>query len=91
MDGRPPEPTPNAAGTPAQVHETKKVKLGAKTGITTFLPVWAPLSIRIYKIRTLLSTGFVDNALGAGNPTLRKALSGAAFRASAPAHWEHGR
>lgn len=41
----------------------------------------------IYKICTLLSTRFVENIDRAMQQTLRKALSGAVFRATPHAHW----
>jgi hypothetical protein len=67
-----------------------KIKLGDKSGIAMIFPAWAPLSDQIYKIRTLLSTGFVDKTLWADEPTPRRALYGAGFWPSHPLHWQRG-
>jgi hypothetical protein len=61
---------------------------GSKLSMTTFFSAWVLLSVRIYKIRTLLSTGFVDNQPFEEEAPRRKALSGAAFGGTAGLHWE---
>jgi hypothetical protein len=58
-----------------------KQKVGAKLGITTFLPSGAPLSARIYKICTQLSTAFVENHRAPAATGPWKALTGAGLRA----------
>jgi hypothetical protein len=63
---------------------------GGKLSTATFSSAWASLSIQIYKIRTLLSTGFVDNRVSPAEATRRKALSGAGSGASANPYWEYG-
>ena len=67
-------------------------KLGAKSGMTTIFPARALLSDRIYKIRTLLSTGFVDNARAAddGDPLAKPYLARVSGHRHA-AHWANGR
>jgi hypothetical protein len=63
-----------------QVIEKLKQKVDAKLGIATFFPAGAPLSARIYKICTLLSTAFVENPRSAAARGPRKALTGAGLR-----------
>jgi hypothetical protein len=64
---------------------------GAKLGIASFLPAWTLLSDRMYKICTLLSTGFVDNLPIPHLATGRKPLCGAACRGVPATHGEGGR
>ena len=68
--------------------EAMAKKTGLKLGIATFFPACVRLSDRIYKICTLLSTGFVDNLRWRPHPAPRRSLSGAGFRAIDGAHWE---
>jgi hypothetical protein len=70
---------PDAPVACLQVHEIHMKKSGVKLSIATIFPLGTPLSAPIYKIRTLLSTGFVDNGSGLGGRTPREALSGAGF------------
>jgi hypothetical protein len=65
-------------------------KTGAKLGTRRFIAAWTLLSVRIYKIRTLLSTGFVDNVVAATSAIARKALPGAGFRHDATTYWDSG-
>jgi hypothetical protein len=63
---------------------------GGKLSTTTFSSTCAPLSVQIYKIRTLLSTGFVDNRVLAAEATRPKALTGAGSGAPGIPYWEYG-
>ena len=65
-----------------QLHEIARKKHGVNLSITTLPLAWTPLSNPMYKLRTLLSTGFVDNALFPKSTMLRKALFGADLRAT---------
>jgi hypothetical protein len=87
-DGRQLGPAPGAG---RQAYEMKWKILGRKLSTAAFSSAWTPLRTRIYKIRTLLSTGFVDNPIPGGKRTGRRALSGAAFRAAAGPQGEHAR
>jgi hypothetical protein len=58
-------------------------KGGANLGMTTIFRAPAPLSQRIYKIYTLLSTVFVENVSQPSLAAGRKALPGADFRGMA--------
>jgi hypothetical protein len=58
----------------------KTEKVGMKSGIATFFRATPSLSGRIYKICTLLSTGFVENMRRTRAATLRNPLPGAVFR-----------
>jgi hypothetical protein len=78
-----------AAGDDSQIIEGMTKKTGLNLGIATFLPARVRLSIRIYKICTLLSTGFVDNPLPTLEATRPKALSGAGSGAAADPYWEY--
>jgi hypothetical protein len=69
--------------------EAMAKKTGLKLGIATFFPARIRLSDRIYKICTLLSTGFVDNPLPAAEATRLKALSGAGSGAATDPYWEY--
>jgi hypothetical protein len=80
-----------APGAPRQLYEINRKNLGRKLSMTAFSSAWALLRTRIYKIRTLLSTGFVDNPIRRRKATGRKALPGAASRAAAPPHGEYDR
>jgi hypothetical protein len=63
-------------------------KSGVNLGTRRFLKAVPRLSERIYKIRTILSTGFVENALAALVAPARKALRSTGFRRMAPAHYD---
>ncbi len=71
-----------------QVSDWTVKKSGRKLGMTRILPAGARLSRRIYKICTLLSTGFVDNGIPSAQAAPRKALAGAAFAGGTARHWE---
>jgi hypothetical protein len=75
---------------PRQLFDSVRQKSGVKLGIRRFFAAWTPLSVRIYKIHTILSTGFVDNVVATTSAIARKALSGADFRDTADAHWDSG-
>ena len=77
------------AGTLLQIYEITKKKLGGKLSTTTFSSAWALLSLLIYKIRTLLSTGFVDNPALTVEAPRRKPLSGAGPGAATDPYWEY--
>jgi len=61
-------------------------KTGVNLGTRRFLAASPRLSDRIYKIRTILSTGFVDNVRAAARAIDRKALPGTGFRLMPEAH-----
>lgn len=62
-----------------QGHEIVKEKGGVILGIATFFRAGALLSEQIYKICTLLSTGFVENVRADDRETAREALPDVAF------------
>ena len=80
-----------ALGMESQPIDKFEKKVGAKLGIATFLPALPRLSDRMYKICTLLSTGFVDNRATRPSAAARKALCGAGFRAIAGPQRDRGR
>jgi hypothetical protein len=63
-------------------------KSGVNLGTRSFLEAVPRLSEQIYKIRTILSTGFVENALAQIIATSRKALRGTGFRRVVRAHYD---
>jgi hypothetical protein len=87
--GRPARRHGLAPGAPRQLYEIKRRNLGRKLSMTAISSARALLRTRIYKIRTLLSTGFVDNPIRRGKATGRKALPGAASRAVVGPHGEY--
>jgi hypothetical protein len=56
-------------------------KVGQIMGTATNIPAGTALSDQMYKICTLLSTGFVENHAGHRTATPLKPLSGAGFGA----------
>jgi hypothetical protein len=60
--------------------DTTSQTIDANLGVATFSIATAPLSVRIYKICTLPSTGNVDNVVARRRPDARRALSGAVFQ-----------
>jgi hypothetical protein len=56
-------------------------KVGQIMGTATNIPAGTALSDQMYKICTLLSTGFVENHAADQAAAPRKPLSGAGFRA----------
>ena len=70
-----------ARGERSQLLDATMKKVGQIMGTATNFPSGAALSDRIYKICTLLSTGFVENHCPPRAATPRKPLSGAGFRA----------
>jgi hypothetical protein len=71
---------PDAKGRKLQLAEWTTNFIGENLGSATIFPAAAPLSDRIYKIYTLLSTGFVEKLIPTRAAASRKPLSGAAFR-----------
>ena len=60
--------------------ESARICLDGKLSAAEILPLHAPLSPRIDKIYTLLSTGFVDNAFSGRLRAPLEALQDAVFR-----------
>jgi hypothetical protein len=73
------------AEAPLQALEAKKVFRGSNFVIGPISLSCGPLSERIYKICTLLSTGFVENIGIAARAVARKPLPDAGFRGAAGA------
>jgi hypothetical protein len=73
-----------------QGFDRKVKKQGRKLGMTRILPAPWSLSGRMYKICTLLSTGFVDNAARSAEGAARKATAGAAFGRATARLWGDG-
>src|SRR2546423_102497 len=67
-------------GSKGQRLETTSQTIDANLGIATFSTAAALLSVRIYKICTLPSTGNVDNVVAQSRRDARKPLSGAVFQ-----------
>jgi protein gp37 len=65
-------------------------KTGGNSGTRRFFPASPRLSDRIYKMCTILSTGFVDNAVRAPRAIGRKALPGAGFGRMPAPHYDAG-
>jgi hypothetical protein len=63
-------------------------KSGVNLGTRSFFKPVPRLSERIYKIRTILSTGFVENAVAPIIAAARKALRSTDFRRMTPAHYD---
>ena len=67
-------------GSERQRIDTTSQTIGANLGIATFSMATALLSVRIYKICTLPSTGNVDNVVARRRRDARRPLSGAVFQ-----------
>jgi hypothetical protein len=76
---------------PNQLYEKYDKTGGADLGMSAKILHCAPLSGRMYKIRTLLSTDIVDNVGCLAQDAGRKALLHAARGACLPCAWHNGR
>jgi hypothetical protein len=75
-------------GSAAQRIVSQSEKSDAILCIATIFRAGASLSARIYKIYTLLSTGFVENTAHGRRRIVRKGPRGADFRGIAHRRWQ---